>query len=116
MTANLFATLGVKPLLGRAFTNDDGDGVVVISHALWQSHFGSDPHVIGRALEVDGDRKTVIGVLTQSFVSRNRSTSHKKVSSSVQPSDCLSVLLRQEGHSACWMTIREGYACAQCKL
>lgn len=55
--ASFFDLLGVRPLLGRSFTPaDDRPGapqVVVLSHALWQRHFGGDPEVIGRPVQLD---------------------------------------------------------------
>src|SRR5262245_52530228 len=51
VTADVFAALGVDPLLGRLFTADDerpGNGVVILSHRLWQQQFGADPAIVGR--------------------------------------------------------------------
>src|SRR5262249_10449072 len=54
VSADLFATLGVAPARGRAFTPDEekpgGAPVVILGHDLWQRRFGGDPQVIGRAL------------------------------------------------------------------
>ena len=62
-----FRVLGVKPAMGRDFTEKDdapnAPPVVVISHALWQRRLGSDPAIVGRALVLDGNSYTVIGVL-----------------------------------------------------
>jgi putative ABC transport system permease protein len=67
VTSGLLKTLGTKPLLGRFFTDDEPQPVVVISYDFWQSRYGGDASVIGRALEVDGDRSTIVGVLPQNF-------------------------------------------------
>ena len=52
VSANLFATLGKPPILGRAFSlaeeKPGAEPVAAISHGLWQSRFGGDPNVIGR--------------------------------------------------------------------
>src|SRR6476660_9755523 len=64
--ANLFELLGVPALLGRTFVPDDdkpGTHVVLLSYSLWQRRFGSDPAVIGRALTLNGESYTVIGVM-----------------------------------------------------
>ncbi len=62
--------LGIDPELGRGFTPDEekrGTRVILISHALWESQFGSDKSVIGRAVHLSGDLFTVIGVMPRSF-------------------------------------------------
>jgi putative ABC transport system permease protein len=70
-TASLFKALGVAPLKGRAFTDEEdrpgNDGVVVIGHALWQRRFGGDPSVVGRGVTLDGRPATVVGVMPQGF-------------------------------------------------
>ncbi len=64
-TPEFFRLLGIAPALGRLLAADDvGAGrVVVLSHALWQSRFGSDPGIVGQTLTLDHDRYTVVGVL-----------------------------------------------------
>ncbi len=51
-TPNFFATLGVKPFLGRDFQTgeDEGTGphVAILMHSFWKSRFGGDPAVVGR--------------------------------------------------------------------
>jgi putative ABC transport system permease protein len=67
VSSNFFATLGVRPQLGRAFSEGEGrpEGkpVVVLSDTIWRSRFGSDPNVVGRTVALDGTPSTVIGVL-----------------------------------------------------
>jgi putative ABC transport system permease protein len=70
----LFSVLGVKPFLGRTFLPEEdnwqGNRVALISHELWQSRFGGDPHVLGRTLTVDsyGRRDyTIVGVMPRGF-------------------------------------------------
>jgi len=68
VSANLFDLLGVPALLGRTFVPDDdrpGTHVVLLSYSLWQRRFGSDPAVIGRALSLNGESYTVIGVMAR---------------------------------------------------
>lgn len=68
---NYFRTLGVAPALGRDFTTDDDrpghTHVVVLTHGVWASRYGSRPGVIGRTITLDGTPYTVIGVLPASF-------------------------------------------------
>src|SRR5579863_429651 len=71
VSSSFFATLGVEPQLGRAFTeNEDqpsGPHVVVLMHSFWQQYFGSDAHVLGRTVNLDAAPYTVIGVMPASF-------------------------------------------------
>lgn len=61
----MFAALGAQPIAGRVFTPEEDlpghEHVVVLMKGLWRSQFGSDPSIIGRAIQLDGD--TVVGVL-----------------------------------------------------
>src|SRR6185503_18367560 len=71
VTAGIFKTLGVQPILGREFsTEEDQPGrekVVIIGAGLWQRRFGSEPSVIGKTLKLSGENFTVIGVMPQYF-------------------------------------------------
>ena len=65
-TANFFSTLGVQPILGRAFRPDEEQGahdVVIISHGLWQQRFGENPGILGTSVTIDGRPHTIVGVL-----------------------------------------------------
>ena len=65
-----FATLGVRPILGRVPADADADPgahVVVISHRLWLTRYGGDANIIGRHVRVDGVTRTVLGVLSADF-------------------------------------------------
>jgi predicted permease len=66
-TTSVFNMLGVTPILGRLPVEEDENGVVVISHALWTAWFGADPAVIGRSYHVSGADRTVIGVMGPDF-------------------------------------------------
>jgi len=67
VTRSFYPLLGVKALHGRLFSEAEhkptATPVAVISHRLWTSLFGSDPKIIGRAIDLEGDKATVIGVL-----------------------------------------------------
>jgi hypothetical protein len=71
VSASFFATLGVEPQLGRAFTeNEDQPSrrhVVVLMHSFWQQYFGPDAHVLGQTVNLDAAPYTVIGVMPASF-------------------------------------------------
>jgi putative ABC transport system permease protein len=70
-TKGFFETLGVRPVLGRLFSDDDfvvgKNHVLVISDALWRSNFGADPGVLGRSISMDGEPNTIIGVMPAGF-------------------------------------------------
>ncbi|MBI1763162.1 MAG: ABC transporter permease [Acidobacteria bacterium] len=70
-SANFFALLGVEPLLGRAFRNDEDQPgaakVVLLTFGAWQQRFGGDPKVVGQTLRINEEPWTVIGVLPASF-------------------------------------------------
>jgi len=69
MTPHAMPVLGVPPLLGRAITPDDStnEQVVVLSYGLWQTQFGEDARIVGKAIRLDGAPYTVIGVMPASF-------------------------------------------------
>jgi predicted permease len=71
ITPSAFDVLGVQPILGRTFTeNEDhygGPRVVILSYTLWQQNFGGEKGILGRTLELDKMPYTVIGVMPASF-------------------------------------------------
>jgi putative ABC transport system permease protein len=71
VSASFFATTGLAPALGRAFTAAEdrpgGAPVVMLTQALWRSRFGADPRVLGRALTLNGVARSVVGVLPAGF-------------------------------------------------
>jgi putative ABC transport system permease protein len=71
MTPNGFDFLGVAPLIGRVFTHadaaPDAAPVAVMAHRTWVGRFGADPGVIGRTLVLNGQARTVIGVMPPRF-------------------------------------------------
>jgi predicted permease len=68
---NYFRMLGVRPALGRAFEpaddRPDTRYVVILSHGLWQRRFGSDPHVIGRTIQLNDRPFTIVGVMPANY-------------------------------------------------
>ena len=70
MTAGVFPTLGVKPILGRFFTRQEdaaSELVTVLSYQLWKSRFHGDAHVLGERVVLDRKAYKVIGVMPQGF-------------------------------------------------
>ena len=71
VTPDLFPLLQVVPVLGRDFSAAEGqpgaEPVVMLSHALWRERFGADLGVLGRVLELNGERRTVVGVMPEGF-------------------------------------------------
>ena len=70
-SANFFDVFGVTPAHGRLFIPTDEQAghepIVVLSHALWQSRFGSDPGLIGKPVRLDGRNYTVVGIAPTGF-------------------------------------------------
>ncbi len=69
VTPDLLPLVGVGAFIGRVLTHADsaGEPAVVISHGLWQGHFGSSPGVLGRTVRLDGVVHTVVGVMPPEF-------------------------------------------------
>lgn len=71
VTVNFFQTIGVNPLLGRAFLKDDenmgSERVSVLSYGLWQRRFGGNPQVIGSRINLGGRDVTIVGVMPAGF-------------------------------------------------
>jgi putative ABC transport system permease protein len=81
VSANFFPMLGVRPALGRLFSEKEdmpqaarekesphGDRGVILSHGLWQRRFGGDPGVLEKTIRIDGVGHTVIGVMPPGFL------------------------------------------------
>ncbi|HUJ31596.1 MAG TPA: ABC transporter permease [Candidatus Acidoferrum sp.] len=70
-TAEYFATFGVRPIAGRAFTADeDKPGhapVVVISERLWRNRLHADSAIVGQVLRINGMSYTVVGIMPKTF-------------------------------------------------
>jgi len=72
VSGSYFPTLGLRPALGRLLTPADDQSigtnyVAVLGYGYWQSHFGSDPGVLGRPLRVNGRAMTIVGVTPPDF-------------------------------------------------
>jgi len=72
VSGNYFAVLGVRPVLGRVFTDDDdrtpgASPIVVLSHGYWTRRFGANPDVLNKTLVVNGTGMTVVGVARPGF-------------------------------------------------
>jgi putative ABC transport system permease protein len=77
VTLNLFDVLGVQPVLGRAFTEEDdrlGENVIILSYGLWQSRYAGDPGVIGRSVLMNDAKTTIVGVMPSGFTLPKRKT------------------------------------------
>src|SRR5687768_5884594 len=71
MTGSLLPLLGVAPALGRNFSSEEEqpgkDQVVIIGHGLWKRRFGGDPNILEQTIMLNGNPRTVIGVMPQGF-------------------------------------------------
>ena len=82
VTQGFFSVLGVEPLLGRTFSDEDVapdasglppgapgalPGRVMLGHALWQQRYAGDPSVVGRTIELGGAPAEIVGVLPEGF-------------------------------------------------
>ena len=70
VSAGIFRILGVRPALGRDFTQQDdapGVGVITISDRLWRQRFGADPTIVNRTILLDGRPNVVAGVMPPGF-------------------------------------------------
>jgi putative ABC transport system permease protein len=71
VTGNLFSVLGVTPALGRSFLPDEerpgSAPVCILSDDLWKRQFGSDSKIIGKAVTLNGEMWTVVGVMPAGF-------------------------------------------------
>jgi macrolide transport system ATP-binding/permease protein len=72
VSANYFDALGVRPILGRGFRPEEGEGrnahpVTVIGYHTWKDRYGGDPNIIGRTQYLNGVQHTIIGVAPEKF-------------------------------------------------
>jgi putative ABC transport system permease protein len=70
VSASIFPTLGIQPLLGRTFTPQEdkpGKNVVILSYGLWERRYGASRGIVGRTIALDRIPYTVIGVMPKRF-------------------------------------------------
>lgn len=71
VSANFFASVGMNPMLGRAFVTEEDDPnappVAIISYGLWQRQFGSDQNIVGRSMTLSGRTVNIVGVMPPGF-------------------------------------------------
>jgi putative ABC transport system permease protein len=71
LPAEAFAALGVRPAIGSLYTADNeqtgSDGVVIIGNALWKDRFGGQADIVGKQIELNGRKRTVLGVMPATF-------------------------------------------------
>jgi putative ABC transport system permease protein len=71
VSANLFATIGAEPLIGRPFSEGadrpGNENVVVLDHAFWMRRFGGDRGVVGQTVQIDGEPVRILAVMPASF-------------------------------------------------
>ncbi len=73
VSGSYFEVLGLRPALGRLFTNDDdltpgAHPLVVLSHAFWRSQFDGDPLLLNTSIVVNGNPMTIVGVAPRGFL------------------------------------------------
>src|SRR5688500_9466183 len=77
---DVFDMLGVAPALGRSFRQEEDapgkDGVVILSHGMWQSRFGGDPAVLGKTIVMSGEPAIIVGVMPAEFYFPGRTTEY----------------------------------------
>ena len=71
VTKEFFPATGAQPLLGRFFTDADfaqgAPSVIILSNKLWADRLNSSPALIGKTIEIDGNRATIVGVAAKGF-------------------------------------------------
>jgi putative ABC transport system permease protein len=67
VTSSLMPLLGLSPAIGRGFAPaedfDDAPAVAILSDGLWRRRYGADPAIVGRAIQIDGTSRVVVGVM-----------------------------------------------------
>ncbi len=67
VSANFFSVLGVEPIHGRVFRHEEdhpgSNHEAILSYKLWRSRYGSDPNVLGKSIDLDGEPYVIVGVM-----------------------------------------------------
>jgi putative ABC transport system permease protein len=76
VTGNFFTVLGARPVIGRGFLPDEDQNageklVCVLGYGEWQKRFGGDPSIVGRDIDLNGRKFTVVGVMPKGFKGTN---------------------------------------------
>src|SRR6478672_10271755 len=76
VSGNFFSVLGARPLIGRGFLPDEDKNpgeklVCVLGYGEWQKRFGGEPSIVGRDIDLNGRKFTVVGVMPQGFKGTN---------------------------------------------
>jgi putative ABC transport system permease protein len=70
-SAELLPMFGIQPLLGRVLTSEEmeagHDRAAVIGYRLWQTRYGADPFILGKSINLNQDRYTIVGVMPAAF-------------------------------------------------
>ncbi|HEV3275225.1 MAG TPA: ABC transporter permease [Terriglobia bacterium] len=70
-SAELLPMFGIQPLMGRLFSPDETqaghDQVAILGHRLWQTRYASDPAILGKTIDLDERRYTIVGVMPAGF-------------------------------------------------
>jgi putative ABC transport system permease protein len=116
VSRDFFATLGVSPALGRAFTREEEtpgqDQVVVLSYALWKARFDKDSAVLGKTITLDGTSHSVVGVMPEGFQFRDSGDDSARIWKPFAPSPEI-VHQRQQRESFVVARLRRGVSVAQ---
>ncbi|HSG47624.1 MAG TPA: ABC transporter permease [Longimicrobiales bacterium] len=91
VTPSFFPLLGIRPIQGRAFTEDEMEEgnhqKVILTHGYWQEQFAGAPDVVGRELRVDGRPFTIVGVLGEDFLYPERADTRLVFPIAFSPAD-----------------------------
>jgi putative ABC transport system permease protein len=83
ISASFFGTLGVRPAIGRDFTEEEDrlgrNNVVILSDGFWDRRFGRDPSVLGRKILLDNAPYTIVGVMPAKFLPPNIDHRHRPI-------------------------------------
>lgn len=125
-SSHLFSVLGVEPVLGRRFSEEEdrpgADCVSVLSHGLWTERWGADPEIRGKSIFLDGRPCVVIGVMPESFffparrvrlwipLQLDRATARDRESHSLGAVGCLAAGATIDGARAEQETLMAGWA------